>query len=44
MVACARELPIHIWGLQAALLDVPCAARELLPDIKEALRKQVKET
>ena len=30
-----------LWGLQAALLDLPCAARELPPDIKEELRKQV---
>jgi len=32
-----------LWGLQAALLDPPCAVRELPPDIKEALRKQVEE-
>jgi len=32
-----------LWGLQAALLDLPCAARELPPDIKEELRKQVEE-
>ena len=30
-----------LWGLQAALLDLPW--RELPPDIKEALRKQVEE-
>jgi DNA transformation protein and related proteins len=33
-----------LWGLQAALLDLPCAARELPPDIKEELRKQVEES
>lgn len=33
-----------LWGLQAALLDLPCAARELPPDIKEELRQQVEET
>jgi len=32
-----------LWGLQAALLDLPCAVRERPPDIKEALRKQVEE-
>jgi hypothetical protein len=32
-----------LWGLQAALLDLPCAARELPPDIKEELRRQVGE-
>lgn len=32
-----------LWGLQAALLDLPCAARELPPDIREELRKQVEE-
>jgi hypothetical protein len=32
-----------LWGLQAALLDLPCAMRELPPDIKEELRKQVEE-
>jgi len=30
-----------LWGLQAALLDLPW--NELPPDIKEALRKQVEE-
>jgi len=30
-----------LWGLQAALLDLPYGARELPPDIKEELRKQV---
>jgi TfoX C-terminal domain len=25
-----------LWGLQAALLDLPCAARELPPDIKKS--------
>ena len=32
-----------LWGLQAALLDPPCDARELPPEIKEALRKQMEE-
>ena len=32
-----------LWGLQAALLDLPCAVRELPPDIKAALRRQVEE-
>ena len=32
-----------LWGLQAALLDLPYGARELPPDIKEELRKQVDE-
>ena len=32
-----------LWGLQAALLDLLCAARELPPDIKETLRKQLEE-
>jgi DNA transformation protein len=32
-----------LWGLQAALLDLRCATRELPPDIKEELRKQVEE-
>ena len=31
-----------LWGLQAALLDLPW--NELPPDIKDELRKQVKET
>ena len=30
-----------LWGLQAALLDIPW--NELPPDIKSALRKQVEE-
>ena len=30
-------------GLQAALLDLPCAARELPPEFKEELRQQVEE-
>jgi len=30
-----------LWGLQAALLDLPW--NELPPDIKEALRKQLEE-
>jgi len=33
-----------LWGLQVALLDLPCATRELPPDIKEELRKQVEES
>jgi hypothetical protein len=32
-----------LWGLQAALPDIPCATRDLPPDIKEELRKQVEE-
>jgi len=32
-----------LWGLQAALLDLPCTARELPADIKEELMKQVEE-
>ena len=32
-----------LWGLQAAPLDLPCAARELPPEFKEELRKQVEE-
>jgi DNA transformation protein and related proteins len=32
-----------LWGLQAALLNLPCAARELPWDIKNELRKQVEE-
>ena len=32
-----------LWGLQAAVPDLPCAVRELPPDIKEELRKQVEE-
>jgi hypothetical protein len=30
-----------LWGLQAALLDLPCTVRELPPEFKEELRKQV---
>lgn len=33
-----------LWGLQAALLDLPCAMRELPTDIKGELRKQVEES